>query len=192
MPTGETSCPRLVSIAAAGPLIASPPTIGETAMTGAGALAIASRRPSTASTGAMLTMGLLGAIRTASAAAIALRDPGAARALPSKRTSRTVARVPPRTKYSWNASQPSSVRIMVPHGDEGGERARIHDAAKTAEEPGRAHTTTQDDDRADRDGVLDDPEATLSTTSQVARARAHLSPRRPARASRRRTGHRPG
>ena len=87
-------------IAAAGPLTASPPTIGLTATRAAREPSMASRTPRTASSGSIETNGLLGATITASASAIASITPGAGRAsaAPGKRSPVTVAEARPRTK----------------------------------------------------------------------------------------------
>ena len=50
-------------IFAAGPLIAAPPTIGETAITGAPVPSIQSRKPGSARMGSMLRYGLEGQMR---------------------------------------------------------------------------------------------------------------------------------
>ena len=84
-PAGDTSRPNSSSIFAAGPLIASPPTMGDTAR--AGTFAMRSRTPGSVRIGSMLTNGLEGAKTMASAASSASTTSVVGRAVsaPAKR-----------------------------------------------------------------------------------------------------------
>ena len=73
--------------AAVGPLSTSPPTIGLTATTGAGAAISASRMPGTARIGAIETSGLEGPITIARAPAIAASTSALGRACSAPRNS---------------------------------------------------------------------------------------------------------
>src|SRR5580693_7568426 len=90
-PTMEHGSPCAVIRIPAGPAMGAFPTIGLTAATLPRVLRRASRIPGTESMGPMLVMGLLGAIITASAEAMASSTPGAGSAseAPAKRTDLT-------------------------------------------------------------------------------------------------------
>ena len=94
--------PSSAIIFAVGPFTAWPPTIGETAITGARQAASAARRPGTARIGSMLMNGFDGQITTARSrsAASAASSAGCGRAVsaPSNAISRTTGRHCWRTK----------------------------------------------------------------------------------------------
>ena len=98
-PAALTSTPTVARQRSAMPRTGAPPMIGDTPTTGAGPFATASRRPGTASTGAMLTTGLLGATSTTSAAGDRLQH-----------TRRRVWRSPRRrTRTGASARRPGAV-----------------------------------------------------------------------------------
>src|SRR2546423_371530 len=96
---------------AAGPETAALPMIGLTATTLAAVSRKASRIPGTATIGPMLVIGLLGAMRTASALVIASSTPGAGldSDAPAKRTDFTGSWYRRFTEYSSKLSSPTGV-----------------------------------------------------------------------------------
>src|SRR6185437_325374 len=100
-------------ILAAGPFTAFPPTIGDTATTGAPLARNAARRLGTARIGSMLSQGFDGPMtmpaRSGDDRAAMTAADACAVAAPSKPIARTTGRHWSRTKYSWKLSVPASV-----------------------------------------------------------------------------------
>jgi hypothetical protein len=119
--------------AAVGPLTTSPPTMGETATTGAAVARSASAIPGTSRIGRIEMTGFDGPMTTARAVAIAWSAAagGAASAAPSKATSSTGPSPRRRIMNSWNGHHrpPASTRVRTGASAIGTTRAATPSAA---------------------------------------------------------------